>query len=214
MNRVTRLLRGSILTLDASLRIMAFVCLAASAKIGAQDGAAEQVWVSKEGKTTRGSFHGLTDGVLIMKVNQQVFRVPLTNLSPESAAQARNLASKAAVAVVGTTANAAPGNFKNRGTFTMDGKTSTIFSVNVQRNGMTSYVIETVVHVNSGIGSFSSTGFKLKCQSGQEYGFSTRPVERPLKKVDGVTVMEMKLRTEVPATEDLSTAVFSYKADG
>lgn len=198
------------LKFDAWMKVMAFIFLAVGSKASAQAAAAEHDWVSKDGKTIRGSFQGLTDGVVIMKVNQQVFRVPLANLSAESAEQARNLAAKAPAVAVGTTANAAPGNFKNRGTFTVDGKTSTIFSLNVQRNGTTSYVIETVVHLNVGNGSISSTGFKLKCQSGKEYGFSMRPVDRPLKKVDGVTVLEMKLRTEVPATEDLTTAVFSY----
>lgn len=211
MNRFTQLLQGRIRRLDAWMRVMACIFLAmGSTKAGAQTGAVEHDWVSKDGKTIRGSFQGLADGVVIMTVNQQVFRVPLANLSPESAEQARNLAAKAPAAVGGTTANVAPGNFKNRGTFTVDGKTSTIFSLNVQRNGTTSYVIETVVHLNVGNISIESTGFKLKCQSGKEYGFSVRPVDRPLKKINGVTVMEMKLRTEVPATEDLSTAVFGY----
>ncbi|MCB1278419.1 hypothetical protein [Prosthecobacter sp.] len=206
MSRFTCLRRCTGPQFGAGTRRVVFVFFALCANAGSQAKAEEHDWVSKDGKTVHGSFEGLEGGVVIMKVNQQVFRVPLANLSPESAEQARNLAAKAAA-----TPAVPPGNFKNRGTFVMGGKTSTIYSVNVQRNGTTSFVIETVVHLNLSSGSFGSDGFKVKCQSGKVYGFSARPSDRPLKKVDGVTVTEMKLRTEIPATEDLSTAVFSYE---
>lgn len=184
------------LKFDAWMKVMAFIFLAVGSNAGAQAAAVEHDWVSKDGKTIawqlprsdrwRGDHESEPAGFS---------RAAGKPFSRKCGAGAESGGQGTCGGRRHHGERCARQPEENRGTFTVDGKTSTIFSLNVQRNGTTSYVIETVVHLNVGNGSISSTGFKLKCQSGKEYGFSMRPVDRPLKKVDGVTVMEMKLRT-------------------